>query len=196
MIGISLRYRCAIVLPLSLAAIGCTMHDPQLPATSSITRGDAPYTRGDLGSLTYRAVDHLLAGAPEIAVGTPLVVGTIAEVQNVESTTALGNIVADMIRTRLSQDGHTVSEMRLRRAVSFHKGEGEFLLSRTPSALMRPPLAAAMVTGTYAATYDLVYVSLKLVSATDEHIIAGVDFAVPLSEVEGLLQKRTTWLLE
>jgi flagellar FlgO protein len=187
---------CVIVLLLSLVAVGCAAIDPPLPATSSITRGAGPYSRGDLGSLTYRAVDHLLAEAPEIAVGTPLVVGTIAEVQNVETTTALGNIVADMIRTRLSQDGHTVSELRLRRAVSFRKGEGEFMLSRTPGALMRPPLAAAMVTGTYAASYDLVYVSLKLVSATDERIVAGADFAVPLREVEGLLQKRTTWLPE
>jgi hypothetical protein len=192
--GLPLRF--AIVLPLGLLAVGCTLTDPQLPATSSVTGGAGPYGRGDIGSLTYRAVDHLLAEALEIAVGTPLVVGTISEVQNVESTTALGNIVADMIRTRLSQDGHTVSEIRLRRAVSFRKGEGEFMLSRNPGALMRPPLAAAMVIGTYAATYDLVYVSLKLVSTTDGHIIAGADFAVPLREVEGLLQKRTTWLPE
>jgi hypothetical protein len=57
-------------------------------------------------------------------------------------------------------------------------------------------MACSLVIGTYAATYDLVYVSLKLVSTTDGHIIAGADFAVPLREVEGLLQKRTTWLPE
>jgi hypothetical protein len=184
----------AIILPLGLTVPGCAMHDPPQTATSSITNGAAPYIRGDLGSLTYRAVDRMLAEAPEITATTPLVVGTISEVQNVESATPLGNIVADMIRTRLSQDGHSVSELRLRRAVSFRKGEGEFMLSRTPGALMRPPAAAALVTGTYAATYDLVYVSLKLVSASDERIIAGADFAVPLWEVEGLLQKQVNWL--
>jgi hypothetical protein len=182
-----LLQRFAVVLPFALSVGGCAIHDPTLPATSSVTIGAGPYARRDLGSLTYRAVDHLLAQAPEIAAGTPLVVGTVAEVQNVESTAALGNIVADMIRTRLSQDGHSVSEMRIRRAVSFRNGQGEFLLSRNPRALIPPPLAAAMVTGTYAATVDLVYVSLKLVSATDGQIVADADFAVPVTEVEGLL---------
>jgi hypothetical protein len=32
-----------------------------------------------------------------------------------------------------------------------------------------------------------VHVSLKLVSATDAHIIAGADFVVPLRSVDGLL---------
>ncbi len=188
-----IRLYFAIVLPLGLTAAGCAMHDPPQAAVSSITRGAAPDMRGDLGSLTYRAVDHMLAEAPEITATTPLVVGTISETQNVESTTPLGNIVADMVRTRLAQEGRNVSELRLRRAVSFRKGEGEFMLSRTPRALMPPPAAAAMVTGTYAATYDLLYVSLKLVSATDQHIIAGADYAVPLWLVEGLLQEHTNW---
>jgi hypothetical protein len=191
-----IMFRSAIVQFLCLAAAACVTPDPPLPATSSITIGAMPYSRRDLGSLTYRAVDHILAEAPEVAADTPLVVGTVSDTQDLESSTALGNIVADMIRTRLAQDGHVVSEMRTRRAVSFRRGEGEFLLSRNPRALARPPLAAAMVTGTYAATYDLLYVSLKLISAMDEHIMAGADFAVPMADVEGLLQKRTTWLPE
>jgi hypothetical protein len=180
--------RClAVFLPLGLGAVGCAQ-DPQLPATSSVTIGASPYGRGDIGSLTYRAVDHLLASAPDVAASTPLVVASISEVQNVESTTALGNIVADLIRTRLSQDGHAVSELRLRRAVGFQRGQGEFMLSRNPRTLMAPPRAAAIVTGTYAATFDLVYVSLMLISATNSQIMAGADFAVPLRDVEGLLQ--------
>jgi hypothetical protein len=92
-----------------------------------------------------------------------------------------------MVRTRLTQDGHTTSEMRLRRDVAFNKGEGEFLLSRNPHALMAPPNAAAVVTGTYAASVENLYVSLKLVSATDAHIISGADFVVPIKDVVGLL---------
>ena len=52
---------------------------------------------------------------------------------------------------------------------------------------MPPPNAAAMVTGTYAVGFEKVYVSLKLVSASDAHIISGADFAVPLLDVVGLI---------
>jgi hypothetical protein len=92
-----------------------------------------------------------------------------------------------MIRTRLAQDGHTSTEMRLRRDVNFNKGQGEFLLSRNPRTLMRPPNAAAVVTGTYATSSQKVYVSLKLISASDAHIISGADFVAPIADVIGLL---------
>lgn len=187
--------RCfALVLTLCLAVAGC-VNDPQVPATGSVTIGASPYVRGDLGTLTYRAVDLILAAAPDVRADTPLIVASVSDVQNVETSSPLGNIVSDMIRTRLVQDGHTASEIRLRRDVSFNKGEGEFLLSRNRRALMPPSGAAAIVTGTYAASYEKLYISIKLVSAIDAHIIAGADLVVPLRDVEGLLQEHHTELL-
>jgi len=179
--------RFSMILPLSLAVIGCAIIDPQSPATSSVTIGSSPYMRGDLGTLTYRAIDLMLAAAPEVTAATPMIVASIADAQNVDTTTPLGNIIADMIRTRIAQSGHTVSEIRLRGAISFNKGEGEFLLSRNRHTLMSPPSAAAIVTGTYAASYNSVYVSIKLISATDARIIAGADFVVPLRDAGGLM---------
>ena len=178
--------RIAVLVLLCLGATACT-HDPQTPANSSVTTGESPYVRGDLGSLTYRAVDIMLAGAPDVRADTPLIVASIEDVQNVESSSALGNIVADMVRTRLVQSGHTATELRLRNEINFNKGTGEFMLSRNRRALMPAPSAAAIVAGTYAASYSKVYVSLKLISATDRHIIAGADFVVPLLDVVGLL---------
>ncbi|HEY2617323.1 MAG TPA: FlgO family outer membrane protein [Acetobacteraceae bacterium] len=177
-------FRCAAII-LLLALAGCD--DPRTPATGSVTIGASPYIRGDLGTLTYRAVDLLLAGAPDVAPSAPLVVATVADAQKIETSSALGNIVAEMIRTRLVQNGHVVSEMRLRNAVGLNRNEGEFLLSRNRRALMAPPNAAAMVTGTYAVSFAKVYVSLKLVAASDAHIISGADFAVPLLDVVGLI---------
>ncbi len=187
------RRRPATLLAAMLALLGCGLAgcglaDPQHLGSSSVTAGASPYDRGDLGSLTYRAVDLILAGAPDVTASTPLIVASIADTQNVESGTALGNIVADMIRTRIAQDGYTASEFRLRNEVSFSKGEGEFLLSRNRRALMGAPKAAAIVTGTYATSYEKVYVSIKLVSAADAHIIAGADFVMPLQDVSGLLR--------
>jgi hypothetical protein len=105
----------------------------------------------------------------------------------VERSSALGNIMADMIRTRIVQGGHTATEFRLRNSVNFNNDDGEFLLSRNRRALMQYPSAAAIVTGTYAASSEKVYVSIKLISATDAHILAGADFVMPVRDVWGLL---------
>jgi hypothetical protein len=177
--------RFAVVLPLGLAVVGCS--DINKPATSSVTVGASPYERGDLGTLTYRAVDMILAGAPQITAATPLIVGSISDAHHVGTSSALGNIVADMIRTRIVQDGHTATEYRLRNAISFDHDDGEFLLSRNRRALLPAPDAAAVVTGTYAASAEKVYVSIKLISVTDAHILAGADFVMPLRDVLGLL---------
>jgi hypothetical protein len=181
----------AIVMPLGLAAGAC-MNDPNGLAPSSNTAASSTYIGGDLGTLTYRAVDLVLASAPQVRADTPLLVASVSNVENVESSSAFGNIVSDLIRTRLVQDGHPNSEVRLRRSLSFDKGEGEFMLSRDSHVLMGAPTAAAIVTGTYAAGYEKVYVSIKVVSVTDAHIIAGADFVVPFQEVAGLLHKQDT----
>jgi hypothetical protein len=76
--------------------------------------------------------------------------------------------------------------------MSLKTGDGEFLLSRNRGALMPPPHTAAVMTGTYAASYENVYVSIKLISATDAHIVAGADFVIPLHDVLGLVQDRRT----
>ncbi|HTI82771.1 MAG TPA: FlgO family outer membrane protein [Acetobacteraceae bacterium] len=176
----------SVAITLTLAMTGCA-GDPQAPANSTVTAGPSAYTRGDLATLTYRAVDVLLAAAPELQGDAPFVVASIANVKDVDTSSPLGNIVADMVRTRLVQDGHVTTEMRLRSAVKFNSKEGEFLLSRNRQALVAPPQAAAFVTGTYAVGFDKVYVSLKLVSATDARIISAADFVVPALDVVGLL---------
>ena len=183
--------RLALALPFTLMAAGCAT-DSRSDATSSVSMGASAYANGDVSSLTYRAVDLILAAAPEVTAHTPVIVSSISDARNLERSSAFGNIVSDMIRTRLAQDGHTASEIRLRSRVGFSRGEGEFLLSRNPRALMSPPYAAAIITGTYAASFERVYVSIKLVSSMDAHIISGADFVVSLHDLSGLLQEASS----
>jgi hypothetical protein len=181
----------AMVVPVCLAISGCVT-DPDRDASSSTAPDRTAYERQDLGTLTYRAVDLMLAAAPEVTRTTPLIVASLTDARNLESSSALGNIVADMIRSRLAQTGHRTSEVRLRSAMSLKSGNGEFALSRNRGALMPAPNAAAVVTGTYAAGYEKLYVSLKLIAATDSHIVAAEDFVVPLHDILGLLQDHRT----
>lgn len=175
----------AVILPLTLAVVGCGNDNSAAP-------GRTAYITGDLGTLTYRAVDQIVVAAPGIARDTPLVVTSLSDVQNLDRSSALGNIVADMVRTRLVQDGYATSEIRLRNAVSLQKNEGEFLLSRMPKAILAPQNVAAILTGTYTTTFQKVYISLKFISVSDGRIIAGVDYVVPYEEVSELLLPHST----
>jgi TolB-like protein len=176
---------------LCLAVTGCAT-DPDRVASSSTVLGVSPDEDSDLSGMTYRAVDMILAEAPEISANTPLVVTSLANAKHLESSSALGNIVADMIRTRLAQTGHRTTEFRLRNEMRLKKDDGEFMLSRTRSALGSSPITAAIVTGTYATSYEKVYVSIKLISAADAHIIAGADFVLPLPDLLGLVDEHGT----
>jgi hypothetical protein len=146
----------AIILPAGLLTAACTVQDPPTAGYGSATIGSAPATRGDLGTLTYRAVDLILAGAQEISSDTPLIVASISDAQAVDSSSPLGNIISDMIKTRLVQDGRTVSEMRLRSGVRLEAGEGDFVLSRNRHVVTKAPRAAAVLTGTYAVGFEQV----------------------------------------
>jgi TolB-like protein len=170
----------ALCFPMIFAVASCVSDRPAALGSA--------YIRGDLGTLTYRAVDQIMVSAPQITRDTPLVVSSLSDVQNLEQSSAFGNIVADMVRTRLVQDGYTTSEIRLRNAVNFQKNEGEFLLSRNSKAILPPQNVAAILTGTYTATPQKVYISLKFISVSDAHIISGVDYVVPYEEVGELLQ--------
>jgi TolB-like protein len=184
--GTTRRLGFCLALAMAMAAAGCAV-DPSVQGTSSVTQGPSPYIDAQLGTLTYRAVDLILGSAPQVGADAPLVVGSIVDANNVEQTSPLGNILADMVRTRIVQNGHTTSEVRLRTNMAFNKGAGEYMLSRNPRTLLGPSAAAVIVTGTYAVASEEVYISIKLVSATDARILSGADYVVPLRAVAGLL---------
>jgi hypothetical protein len=182
------RFGLAAAVALTLGA--CSLSDPE--ANSTTLNGSRPAKAGDLGTLTYRAVDLMLAETPAVPKDTPIVVSTISNVDDLNKADPLGNMVSDFVRTRLVQAGGNVSEMRLRNAVLFNRRNGEIALSRNVGAVIKPVNAAVIVTGTYGTSYTTVYVSLKMVSVADGRILAGADFVVPRSaEVDGLIRRRT-----
>jgi len=180
--------RFGMMAALAMALGACGMMEVDGRATSSAAEGSTPAARGDLGSLTYRAVDLMLAEAASVPQGTPVVVASVGDIHDLNKSSPLGNMVSDLVRTRLVQSGANVSEMRMRSAVGFSK-EGEMMLSRQLKKLTKPVNAGVVVAGTYAAGYNRVYVSLKMVSVADGRIIAGADYSVPRGgEVEGLIR--------
>jgi hypothetical protein len=188
---ITRRSGFAALFALALPLGACGLNDADPGARSSANEQSHPGRASDIGTLTYRAVDLMLAETAALPAGTPMVVATVSSVEDLNKADPLGNMVSDLVRTRLVQAGANVSEMRLRNAILFQRWQGEIALSRNVGALVRPGNAAVVVTGTYAAGYTRVYVSLKMVSVSDGRIIAGADYVVPRGgDVEGLLRRR------
>lgn len=151
------------------------------PAQSEVMAGASqPFAKGDLGDRTYRAVDSMLDENPSLTTtGASVVVGSVADIQDVNRATPFGNIIADLVRSRLVQRGVRVEEIRLRSAVLLDRTQGELMLARDRRALVPPPSATDVLAGTYAVGNGKVYVSLKIISTADSHIAAAADFAVP-----------------
>ena len=173
----------AFILPLGSMITGCASGD-----TATLHRPE--YITGDLGTLTYHAVDLVVAATPAITKNTPLVVTSLSDIQNLDQSSALGNLVADMIRSRLVQDGYSTSELRTRTTIALRKDGGEFMLARDSDKILPPKSVAAVLTGSYTAAGEKVYISLKCISVSDGHILAGVDYVVPHANVVDLLSPR------
>lgn len=144
-------------------------------------RGVGSYDRGsagDLAVLTYRAVDQLLQSTPELNATVPLVVSSITDSQRIDQSFSFGAIIADLVKSRLSQEHMTVIEPRLRSSMLLKKDEGEMMLARDSRAIMSGPPYSCVLTGTYATAGSRVYVALKLISADDARILSAVDFVV------------------
>lgn len=87
--------------------------------------------------------------------------------------------IADLIRTRLVQDGLPVIDMRLRSEMELGRFQGEMALSRNRREVYPAPAAAVVATGTYAVGHAIVYVSLKLIEADNARILTAGDFELP-----------------
>ncbi len=180
--------RAALLGLLCVAVAACETRE----ASSSVTLGATPPSGRELGRVTYAAVDRLLAAAPSVGRDTPLAVATLTDVQVIDSSAPFGHLVSDLVRTRLAQQGMNVSELRLRTAIRMHPQQGELMLARAPRDIVPPPAVSAVVTGTYAPAGELVFVSLRLVGATDGRILSAVDFAVPrYPDAQALLRAPT-----
>jgi len=186
------RRHLLAALPATVMLAGCSYTD----IGQSVISGTWPSQRSDLAARAYRAVDDMLAGAPTLQDrGGPVVVATIGDIGNLDHSTPFGNIVSDMIRTRLVQRGVAVTELRLRSSVRLGRSDGELMLGRNPHTLLPPPLAAEVVTGTYAVGSSDIYVSLKIVAAGDAYILAAADFEMPRTwNVDQLLGTSTASL--
>lgn len=139
-----------------------------------------------LMNYNYTAIDQLMSRAGKsINKTTPMLVGTIGDVNNVEKSSTLGRTITEQLSARLAQKGYKVAELKLRQGISIQQGGltgasgGEYLLSRDVRSISGEHKAAAAVTGTYSVGADSVLVNLRLLDIRTGNVITGYDYVLP-----------------
>lgn len=141
-----------------------------------------------LMTYNYNATDALMSRAGKtVTKATPMLVGTIGDVNNVESSSTLGRTITEQVSARLAQKGYKIAELKLRQGISIQTGglspetSGEYLLSRDIRNISTEHKAAAAVTGTYSVGASNVLVNLRLIDIRTGNIITGYDYVLPKS---------------
>lgn len=145
-------------------------------------------------SAAYDAVDSLVKNqtkTPLIAPGGKRVlVTTVVELNNLEKSSAFGRLLAEQMASRLAQIGISVSELKLRGNLFVSPGQGELILSREIREISSNQNADAVLVGTYTDAGDAVYVTVKLVRATDSTVSSAYNFLVVKSQTYATLLER------
>lgn len=135
----------------------------------------------NLVRMNHDAADDLLTrAAASLDKTRPILVASLMDVGDLTSTSRFGRITADMLASRLAQNGYTVLEIKLDRETLYTlSGTGEMLLSNELKNLSSSVGAQAVLIGTYAPASERVFISAKLVRASDNIILAAEDYSLP-----------------
>lgn len=147
-------------------------------------------TKVNLTDSTYAATDMLAPQAKaRITQNTPIRIAPLTDVATPNETTAFGNQVANQIGSRLVQLGYNVQSVA---ASPLALSDSPVVLtpvetSAAPRVSQGPVKASVgrggdcVVGGTYTRMKNNILVSLRIVQAPDQRIIAAYDYNVPLT---------------
>ena len=156
-----------LVLTVSVLVLaGCQTNGPAKDVNK------IPISHDAAKKMIFQSKDRLEPGS--------LILASFADIDNLENSSTFGRIVAQQIGSVFSSQGYKIIEMLLRGKVYIGKGEGEFLLSRALKDLSTEHNAQAVIVGIYAVGSKNVYVTAKLIQASDSIILASEDFVLPL----------------
>ncbi|MFZ1326391.1 MAG: FlgO family outer membrane protein [Candidatus Contendobacter sp.] len=167
------------------AVMGLTVLGMGLSGCASFFAEEAPPARSiirdaNLVDANHSAADALLTRAPWLKERRePLLAATFVDINNLELSSALGRVIGEQIGSRFAQQGFTVVEMKMRNNIFVAEGTGELMLSRSIREISQSHNAAAVIAGTYAVARQSVYVTARLIRATDNLVLASYDYVLP-----------------
>jgi TolB-like protein len=144
-------------------------------------------------SASYSAADRLLNDAVRkelLSDNRRLLVASWVDVNQVSRSSTFGKMMAEQLASRLVQQGIPVVELKLRSNLFISERGGEMLLSREIKDIGRQHNADAVVVGTYAdAGISGVYVTVKVVRASDGLVMSATNFMVERKLVSGIINQ-------
>jgi hypothetical protein len=146
---------------------------------------------------SYTAADRLLQSITPF--GEPFeerrfLITTIADLDDLEESTALGRLISEQLAVRFAQRGYTVLEPKLGHYLMLRTHTGELVLSRETRDFLLTQQVNTVVTGTYAIGKDTVYITLKMLDAKESQVIASYAYTLPIGpNTYALLQKFWWW---
>lgn len=166
--------------------IGCA-----IAVVACDTRASNPFVNPvakNLRDYSYGGADDLVSDARySVGPNTPILVGTLNNVDKLERSNTFGRMTSEQLSARFAQRGFMVSELKMRNSVNIKEGlgdpaeSGEYLLSRDVRSIGGEHAAAAVITGTYAVAGNEIFVNLKMIDVATGKIISATDYAVPLT---------------
>lgn len=144
----------------------------------------------ELIAANYKAANALIAQARlSLAAEQPVIIATVVNINQLESSSAFGRLISEHISARFSQSGLKMVEMKARKNVYMKRNEGELLLTREIKDIAAEHNAQAVVVGLYAVSTDMVFVNVKVLHPNGNQVLAAYDYAVPHdSNIRALLQ--------
>jgi len=138
----------ALVLPMLLGACEPAARDYSNPPLYET--GFAPPPDTDVAAVSYAAAERLISQVGEpLDPAKPILVASLADVDNLDQSSAFGRMIAEQVGSRLSQLGYSVVESKLRNTFAIN-ANGEFILSRDLRKISSAHAAQVALAGTYA----------------------------------------------
>ena len=134
----------------------------------------------DMISISHEAAKNLMTQSKNRLEAGQMILTSFANIDDLTKSSTFGRIVAQQVGSGFSSQGHHVIELLLRDTVYIGVKEGEFLLSRALRDLSVEHDAQAAIVGTYAVGVNNVYVTAKVIRASDSVVLASEDFVLPL----------------
>ncbi|EPR30655.1 hypothetical protein dsat_1377 [Alkalidesulfovibrio alkalitolerans DSM 16529] len=111
-----------------------------------------------------------------------IVLTTFVDVDNLAETSTLGRLIPEQISARLAQKGYSAVELKtLSPDIAIQNDVGEFALSRQTGEVVKTGLGDAILIGTYAMGAASIAVTVRVIDADDNVVLAGAGYELPLS---------------
>jgi TolB-like protein len=165
-----------------ILGMGCAYRHEELP----YIYGERTYSYtwdGNIIPVSYKIADELITHLIQpISKQESIIVASFVSIDNLNKSSTFGRMIAEQIASRLTQRGYKIQEVKLRQgSILVQEGKGEFLLSRDLQQISKNYNASAVVVGTFAENPGRIYVSARIVRASDGIMISSYDVAIQMS---------------